>query len=105
MPLPPDHLRGSVPRGLLPSDRDQLRGRLSFEDVELWELPEAGRFSSDPALSTVELIKEFRRQPASTLLNELVREFDGKNFEFEWERTGRRPMAGDWPALSFLVMS
>src|SRR5438105_588603 len=100
MALPSDHLRGSLRRTLVPSEDSRPRGRLTFDDVGVAELPEAGRFSSDPSLSqAIGLVREFLRQPASSLLDEIIRKSAGDEFTFAWERSGRPPMKGNWPAL------
>jgi hypothetical protein len=98
--LSPDHLRGALAREAVPPIPDRRKGRRSFEGVELWQLPGAGLFTSDPALcNTVGLIAEFRRQPAAALLRELVRSTDDPYSQLERERSGRPLMEGDWPSL------
>jgi len=87
-------------RELLPAGQGRPRGRVSFSGVELWQLPKAGEFSSDPALQNpVELIKEFRRQPVSQLLRTLIEGSDDELRAFSGRRPGRPRMPGDWPAL------
>jgi hypothetical protein len=96
----PDHQRGALGRSLIPAKENQLRGPRNFDGVELWQLPKATRFSEDRALSNpLELIKEFRRQPASQLLNELIEDSDDDYFKFSTPMPGRPRMPGDWAAL------
>ena len=95
-----DELRGALARELLPAREDRSRRRVSFTNVELWHLPKAGEFSSDEALQNpVELIKEFRRQPASQLLRALIEGSDDDFSTFSRRKPGRPRMQGDWPAL------
>jgi DNA-binding MarR family transcriptional regulator len=74
---------------------------VSFEGVEVWRLPEGTKFSHDKSAlaNPVEVVKEFRRQPASELLNALIAGSDGEFFAWAGPKPGRPPMAGDWPAL------
>lgn len=95
----PDSLRGALRRALLDETPRPSRAP-GFADAELWELPEAGRFSGDSALGDpAALIAEFRRQPASQLLTELLRDSGGEFFEWDGRRAGRPPLDGDWAAL------
>lgn len=94
-----DALRGDLRRRLKPECPGLERGPISFDDVELWRLPNAGAFSKDVSLETLPLIQEFRRQPASQLLADLCGEGSADGALLTMPRRGRPPIPGDWTAL------
>jgi hypothetical protein len=94
-----DHLRGALRRELIPSAEERPRQRVSFEGTQLWHLPEAGRFKKDAELTALPLIREFRQQLASQLLNELITGSDDEFADWDSPKRGRPPLEGDWAAL------
>lgn len=107
------HQRLTADRGLLkamrrpPGDRLKRRnGRSkSWDEIALWQLPEAAEFTADQALcDPLQLIAEFRRHPFAAALRELT---DTSPTSFgvltsgvkSGKKLGRPRLAGDWPAL------
>jgi Transposase DDE domain len=99
--------RGALEANRRPDGRPKRRGgrSKSWSEVELWRLPEAGRFSADPALrDPLRLIAEWRQQPFAVALRELAdtspTSLDRINdvAGIEAPKLGRPRLAGDWPA-------